>query len=143
MQSTSLTPKDELNFEVEASDTWQLVTVKNLSWVSSNACMTAFAKHLALENLLLGMVIWVYPCEKSESNVWSDSLEDLSAPEGGWRFLGCTFSYVMFEGRVVDSNMDGFSSFSVNLCTVLVSLFWSVRCWLGDAHWKCCVCKLH
>ena len=40
--------------------------------------------------------------------------------EGSLRFLGCTFSCVMFEGRVVDSNMDGFSSFSGNLFAVLI-----------------------
>ena len=38
VQSSSLAPKDE--FEVEGPDTWQLVTGKDPSWVSSNAQAT-------------------------------------------------------------------------------------------------------
>ena len=40
--------------------------------------------------------------------------------EGGLRFLGCTFSCVTVEGRVVDSNMNGFSNFPGNLFAILV-----------------------
>ena len=45
-----------LNFEVEGPNTWQLVTGNDPSQLSSNAQAAYFAKHSALENLLLGMV---------------------------------------------------------------------------------------
>ena len=73
----SLAPVDEFNFEIRGCDTWHLVTGKNSTWMSSNAQANSFAKHIALENLLLGMVRWVWPWGRSESTILSNSLEDL------------------------------------------------------------------
>ena len=54
---------------------------------------------------------------KSKSTTWLDSLEDLSVPRRWLKISGMyIFSNVTVEGRVVDSNMNGFSG---NLFAVL------------------------
>ena len=40
VHGTSLAPIEEFNFEVEGPETWQVVTGKDSSWVSSNAQAT-------------------------------------------------------------------------------------------------------
>ena len=66
-------------------------------------------KHTALENPLLEMVTWMWPCGRSESTTWLDSFGICLLQKGVWKFLGCTFSCVVIEGRVVDYNMNSFS----------------------------------
>ena len=60
-------------------------------------------------------------------------------------FLDVHFSCVMVEGRVrvVDSNMNGFSSFSANLFAVVV--YYLELGYVGSevVYWKCGVCSLH
>ena len=57
---------------------------------------------------------------RSETTTWLDSLEDLSVPRRWYKiFYVVPFSSVTAEGRVSDSKMNGFSSFSGNSFAVL------------------------
>ena len=69
--STFLARKLNLNFEVEGPDTGQFVTGKDPREWLVILILLDFAS-TALENLLCGMVRWVWPCGRSKSTIWSD-----------------------------------------------------------------------
>ena len=76
------------------------------------------------------MAWWVWPHGSSESTIWSDSLEDLSAARRSLKIYGIyVFSHVTIVSRVVYSNVDGFFSISGNLVPVFV-YYLCERCWL-------------
>ena len=90
------------------------------SWICCETWATEFAKLTTLENMLLGMVRWVWPCRRSGSAIWTDPSEGLSAPrrllEDFWNVQFC----FMIVCQADDPHMD---SFSDKLSVVLISYF--------------------
>ena len=112
----------KLNFEVEGSDTWQMVTCKDLCWVSSNAQATYFATHCSGKpfawNGGMGVTVW---------KVW---------------FYHLVFPVLWLRAELL--NLIWITSL-VSLATCLLSwlLSWCGTCWLKGSCWECCVCKLY
>ena len=71
------------------------------------------------------------------SPIGLDSLVDPSVPKRLLKDFSemYIFSYVVLEDRIVNYNMNDFSSFPVKLVFHLDLLFLSGRCWLWDDCW--------
>ena len=69
-----------LSFKIEGPITWQLVTGRDASWVSSNTQAIIFAQFTAKANLLLGTVRRMWLCGWFESSLGLGSFTDPSAP---------------------------------------------------------------
>ena len=117
LQSTSLAPIDE--FELWSRRSWHLAIgdKEDPSWVSCNAQTTYLPNTLlwttVAQNGEMRVTLWDFWANQSVS-VIGRSVCSKKAVED---FLDIHFSCMIVEGRVVDSNMDGFSG---NVFAILV-----------------------
>ena len=110
------------------------------SWVSCETMGTWFAEYTVLENLLLGMVRWVWPCGQSESARWTDlALQGLSAPT---RLLKISGMYIfpvlqLSVGLLILMWMASLASLATCLLTWSITLKWEMLAWgwMFDSLW--------